>query len=164
MKHAAFIVMIVGAGLTVTAVSADARNSKGPMPSFTELDLNNDGSLTLEEMQGYRASRFDAADTNGDGLLQAEEMISAAEARVEKRVEAMLERFDTDKDGALSRDEMPAAGERHAKRSERMFERADADGNGAISEEEFKSAQAKMKRHGKGHGKGHGSDQDRQSN
>ena len=59
----------------------------------------------------------------------------------------MIERLDTDGDGAISRAEMEAAGEdRGARRAERMLSRLDTDGDGSISREEFDARKGRHKR------------------
>lgn len=50
----------------------------------------------------------------------------------------MFERFDTDKDGKISRDE-------HMAHAEKMFERLDADDDGFVTQEEAKEAREKMR-------------------
>ena len=61
-----------------------------------------------------------------------------------------LEKVDTNKDGVLSKDEMRAHMlERFEKRFEKRFAKLDKDGNGSVSKEERDAMHAKMeKRHG----------------
>jgi Ca2+-binding EF-hand superfamily protein len=73
-------------------------------------------------------------------------------------VDRLLERADSDGDGALSAAELEemADGRRQA-RMERMFERVDADGDGSLTEAELDAAMARMsERRGGGHGGAHG--------
>ena len=86
----------------------------------------------------------DAPVANGDGALSRDELIARSEARIETRVDRMLERLDTDGDGQLSQAEMEEAREgrgfRHGRggpNPERMFERFDADGDGSVTQAEF---------------------------
>ena len=157
---------VVVAGLAIGAAIADSRGA-GPMggrggmderPSFTELDTDGDGNVTIAEMRARSAARFAEADTDGDGKLTSEELVAAASARTAERAAArmgrMIEWRDTDGDGMLSLAEM--GGDAGPK----MFERLDADDDGMISEEEFSAMQerGKMGRGREGHGErdGHG--------
>jgi Ca2+-binding EF-hand superfamily protein len=45
---------------------------------FEEMDLNGDGAVTLEEMEGAREARFAEADANGDGVLDRDELLAGA--------------------------------------------------------------------------------------
>lgn len=126
-------------------VAGDASAQRGP--DFGMLDINGDGSLTLEEVQGAAQARFDAADANGDGALSVEELATIAQSEATARAEQMLARFDENEDGALTIAEMRAD---RPERAARMFERVDADADGVITADEF----ADM-RQGRGHGRDH---------
>ncbi|KNG94245.1 EF-hand domain-containing protein [Pseudaestuariivita atlantica] len=130
---------------------------RGEMPAFEELDANNDGQLTLEEIVAFREAhakqRFAEIDTDGDGQVTREDVIAAARDkagdRAEKRAGRMFDRLDANEDGTLTEAEIATAKAEHADRRgdrmERMFDRADADGNGAISKDEFEAMQAMKK-------------------
>lgn len=124
---------------SVLAQQGAARH--GNQMTFEALDADGDGEITPAEMDQFRQSRFSAVDTNGDGKLTADEIQAEAVARAAERAKAMIERYDTDKDGALSPAEMP--GPRDG--GERMFKRMDLDGNGTVSKAEFDQARDKMK-------------------
>lgn len=66
--------------------------------------------------------------------------------------EARFAQADTDGDGALSRDELLARGaERAEARVDRMLERADADGDGLLTQAELEEArEGRGGRHGRG--------------
>jgi Ca2+-binding EF-hand superfamily protein len=144
--------------LAAAAPAAAQTGPRGPHFLFEEMDLNNDGEVSLDEMRNHRGARFDQADADNDGSLSRDEMIAAGQARVAAGVDRMLDRLDTDEDGAISRAEMDAAADRRAERFQtRMFERLDRDGNGAISAEEFEDAADVMRGH-RGGGYGFGRD------
>lgn len=48
---------------------------------FTELDTNQDGSLSQEEASSAEGLDFETADTNGDGSLSEEEFKAAHEGK-----------------------------------------------------------------------------------
>ena len=97
-------------------------------------------------------------DENGNGKLDADEEIKyeedkakakeARKAKMEARKAKMLERFDIDGDGELSKDERKAMNETlSAERQERieakkqkLLEKFDADGNGELNGEEIQAA------------------------
>lgn len=145
MKSSKFIPAIVLSAVAVTGTSVLAAGPKDREPaSFQELDANNDGQVTQEEMQAHRNQRFTKADTDGDGQLSVEEMQAAAQQRSEDRVNKMFEKHDANADGFLSQDELPKP-----RRADKMFDRIDADNSGGISEQEYADAKDKMGRHHK---------------
>ncbi|EBA16686.1 EF hand domain protein [Roseobacter sp. SK209-2-6] len=154
MKHAKFIAAAVAAVGILAAGSAMAKQGYGGFghkASFQELDADGNGEVTKAEMQAHKAARFTEADTNGDGKLSPEEMQAMMQKRAGKRMAKMIERFDTDGDGALSQSELPE-GKRHGD----MFQRMDQDESGGISQEEFDQAKSRF---GKRHGRKCGSEQ-----
>lgn len=142
------IVMLSSAiGFVFLAQGAAAQDR----PDFATLDLNGDGVVSLEEMQGAGDARFSAADSDGDGLLSSEELSALANERAADRVARMLERLDTNEDGSLSQREIEVVQRGRGEMSERMFNRIDADDDGAISEEEFEEVRERMERRGGKH-------------
>ncbi len=124
----------------------------GPRMIFEEVDLNGDGAVTLEELQGAGEARFANADTDGDGVLSRDELIAGAAERFEARIDRMIERADSDGDGAISQEEMAEARDgRRGPNPERIFERMDADEDGQVTQEEFQAAVERfMERRGHG--------------
>lgn len=148
--------LTVGAMLVTTVVPASARGFGGGHMSFADLDANDDGVLTVEEMQAPMLERFKTADTDGDGALSADELNAARPEKGEgkrfgggkfgehggdrgDRAAKMIANLDADGDGLLSLEEL-SANPQPAK----MFEKIDANGDGTISQEEFESAHAEM--------------------
>ncbi len=138
----------------VTAISARARGfgpggPGGPRASFSDLDANGDGVLTVAELEAFGKARFDATDADGDGFVTIEEMhahmMQQMQEKKTERGAKILEHKDTDGDGKLSFEEMRPSD----KRQDKMFGKLDADGNGEISQEEFAQAQMKMRDHRK---------------
>jgi hypothetical protein len=75
----------------------------------------------------------------GMGFGQKAERSERQQARIEKRVAKMMERFDTNKDGQITLDEAQAV-------STVRFNQMDADGNGGVSLEEFIAAKKQPRR------------------
>lgn len=111
----------------------------GAVPSFEELDTNNNGRIEQAELAAHQKARFDRVDTDGDGVLSRDELAARMQGRMADRLDRMMGRADADGDGMLSMAEMRNMGRG------RMMARADTDGDGAISAAEFKAAQDRLK-------------------
>ncbi len=153
MKHTGFIAVILAGAVSLTAFAAAAHGPGGmrsEQMSFEQLDADANGEITRAEMTAHREARFAGADTDGNGSLSRDELIAAGDKRSAERVDRMLSRFDANKDGALTQDEMPKprdAGDR--------FDRIDRDGSGGVSKAEFEEAKAHMKGRKKRHSSEH---------
>jgi Ca2+-binding EF-hand superfamily protein len=108
---------------------------------FDKLDLNNDGKITLLEMQTISRERFKKGDKNNDGFINTEEVLEMMPFFVRNQarepVSKYLKKQDLNKDGKVSLAEVLA----HAKK---RFEKLDSNKNGSISESEFKAQTGKM--------------------
>jgi len=126
-------------------------------------DVNQDGSISGDEVQFVLDEKFTTADKNKDGFLTQEEMSTAHEQHHQERAAEHFAEFDTDKSGSLSveefqagkspggkhcgkskrrssRDEISESREqRHQKRATRRFAWLDTDGNNSLSIEEFQA-------------------------
>ncbi len=97
-------------------------------PVISALDTNHDGILSAQEIAAASKSLL-ALDRNGDGQLTPDET-RVRQQTPEDRAIHMLDEWDTDKDGKLSRAEAP----------ERMaadFSKIDKDGDGYLSKSEL---------------------------
>jgi Ca2+-binding EF-hand superfamily protein len=152
MWKAALLGVMIPTALVLPAVAQDGP-PRGPQMVFETFDLDGDGAVTLEEMEGARAVRFAEADANGDGMLDRDELLAAASGRMERGIDRMIERADADGDGAVSLEEMAEARSgRRGPGPEAMFERLDTDGDGSVTRAEFDDAVETFRgRHG-GHG------------
>ncbi len=149
MWKAALLGLMIPTALVLPAMAEDG--PRGPQMIFENLDLNGDGAVTLEEMEGAREARFAQADANGDGVLDRDELIAGGSERMARGIDRMLERADTDGDGAVSPEEM--AEMRPGRRGpEAIFERFDADGDGSLTQSEFEEAAEAMRERRGGHG------------
>jgi Ca2+-binding EF-hand superfamily protein len=96
------------------------------------LDKNADGQLTADELRpafGPRAGRREGGGRRGPG---AEARDDNAAGPADDDLVSRLMAFDTNKDGSLSRAELPA-------RMQGLFDRADANKDGLLTPEELKA-------------------------
>jgi Ca2+-binding EF-hand superfamily protein len=100
---------------------------------FERLDTNKDGKLTKDELPERPADRIMKADADGDGAVTKEELQAARDKMGGQMADKLFERFDANKDGKLTRDELPE------KLADRIM-KADADGDGAVTKEEIRQA------------------------
>ncbi|WP_224815541.1 EF-hand domain-containing protein [Hasllibacter sp. MH4015] len=147
---AGILALMIPAALAAPAFAQDQGDRPGPRFIFEELDADNSGAVTLEELQAAGENRFARADTDGDGNLTRAELIAQGQGRIEARVDRMLERADSDGNGMLTQAELEEAREdrgRHSRRGpspERIFERLDANGDGEVTQAEFDEGVARF--------------------
>ncbi len=143
---AALITLGLG-GATYTALAQGGPGGPGPRgPAMEELDLNQDGNISKDEISQHRADKFISADTNGDNLVSAEEFAAFSEMeRERKRIERQNRRFeklDANGDGVVTAEEHASVADA---RMDKMFARIDTDGDGLITEAEREAAKEKMR-------------------
>lgn len=110
-------------------------------PLFAALDQNQDGQLSVAELQAA-AAVMKSLDKNGDGLLSLAECAPAGggghghgggaadpQAEAAATVKTLLE-FDKNGNAALTKDELP-------ERMQSVIARADSDGNGIATRDEL---------------------------
>lgn len=128
----------------------------GPMAmfDFAAVDADKDGKVTEAELDAFRAAEVAGIDADKDGKITLDELKTMHMARMDERAtvmaERMIERLDSDADGALSAAELAA---RPAPMP--IFERIDADGDGALTEAEIDAARGRMSEMGHGGESGH---------
>lgn len=148
-----------GAQASVTKADAQARAAE----MFTKMDVNKDGKLDPADRAERQADRFAKLDADKDGKLSQQEFTSGrpkhegmgkgmgkdrpglgkmAHRGPESHgaMGMMAQMADTNKDGAISRDEFLAAQGKH-------FEMMDANKDGTVTAEERQASRAKMREH-----------------
>ncbi len=108
---------------TERAASTHNIGEEGRKRFIAEHDSDGDGRVSRAEFEQFRAERFKQGDSNGDGLLDEREYVNEYATRLDRQilgerkvhVEQTHTRFkslDRNKDGAISREEYLASGER----------------------------------------------------
>jgi hypothetical protein len=118
---------VAGAALLAATAYAGEGKGRGHGGHWDKMDVNGDGEITADEMNGKSAEFLAAADTDGNGAVSKDEMKAFHEA---KRAEHRAKRNpDKNGDGLVDKTEyINAAQER--------FDKMDKDGNGVLSEDE----------------------------
>jgi len=96
---------------------------------FGQIDADDDGSITQEEVDTFRANQLSATDTSGDGALSIEEFDTIYRELTRMRMVRAFQRLDSDGDGTISPEEMDA-------RFGAIVKRMDRNGDGAISSDD----------------------------
>lgn len=127
----------------IDASERPQHHGQGGGGGFARLDANHDGSIDRTEAAArpHLLQRFDQLDANHDGRIDASERPQhhgmGGEGGKGERGER-LARFDTDKDGRLSRAEVGDS------RIAKHFDMIDANHDGFLTREELRAA---MERH-----------------
>jgi Ca2+-binding EF-hand superfamily protein len=107
-----------------------------PSPVRTALDTDGDGVLSAAELQAATAS-LRQLDRNGDGKIDETELRPPAPPTISDELTTTLMAFDADKDGRLTRAEVP-------ERFQGLFERADANKDGVLTAVEIRQSAAQQ--------------------
>ncbi|MEL7544986.1 MAG: EF-hand domain-containing protein, partial [Pseudomonadota bacterium] len=103
---------------------------KGFHRMIKRFDADNNGELTLQELENGRSERFKKADTNGDGVVTADELkariMQRMERRADRRVKRMIRRLDEDRNGQVTEAE-------YLSRAKERFTWADLNDDGKLS-------------------------------
>ena len=140
LKYAVALLVALSIGTTATAKNQGNMKFLGTL-SFENLDINNDGKLSMAEIKTKRDSMVQSMDLNGDKLVSAQELMQQHAKRADLFAKQMIKKLDADGDGSLSFTELKKS--RQWKLS-RMFYRLDKDLDGFISKEEAQLAKKNM--------------------
>jgi Ca2+-binding EF-hand superfamily protein len=124
---------------------------------FDELDTDDSGTLSEDEMLAGPMGHFEDADTNDDGQVTTLEFVALATGTGGQLQPRMVARFnfaDTDADGTLTEQELIST-------VASMFQRIDADQDGEATPDEARDGFHAMREeyraeHGRGERGGHG--------
>jgi hypothetical protein len=109
--------------------AADAAGRKAAPPALAQIDADQNGTVSADEVKVATDKRFDALDADHNGKLDAKELNGLVSARALKKV-------DTDKDGTLDKAEFESI-------ATYRVQKADADKDGTLDAKEMKSYQGK---------------------
>lgn len=127
-------------------------------PRLDEIDANNDGQITMDEVKTRDAIHFAEMDANNDGFVSTDELSQFQEKKREemrmtmeaRRHQKMLDMLDTDEDGRISEAEFFA-------RPHKGFSMADQNGDGIVDAGEIEAMKDRAdKFKGQGYGGKHG--------
>lgn len=93
---------------------------------FGAVDANEDGAVTQEEVDAFRAQKLSEADSSGDGALSIEEFDTLYREFTRSRMVDAFQDLDADGDGVIGTEEMD-------NRFGRIVERMDRDGDGSLT-------------------------------
>ncbi|KAL1537332.1 Calcium-dependent protein kinase 15 [Salvia divinorum] len=143
--------------LKVIAQSLSTEEIKGLKATFKNIDTDNSGSITYEELKsglarlGSKLSEFEvkqlmeAADVDGNGTIDYEEFITATMHRHklerDEHLYSAFQYFDRDGSGYITRDELETAMKEYGMGDEgsikEIISEVDTDNDGRINYEEF---------------------------
>jgi Ca2+-binding EF-hand superfamily protein len=134
-KYLPLILLLLAAGPALAAPDQEAANT-GPRRNsgVMRYDINKDGFVDRGEWDQGQEARFRQLDTNNDGKLSKEELTAnARNDRAAERQERFFNRMDRDRDGFVSKAEFMA-------QTDRNFARCDSDRDGRINAQECRQA------------------------
>jgi len=121
------------AGLAGSSYAAERDGMRGPAGHvrFERADADSSGDVTFEEFAAAMNARLGEADADNDGKMTVGEIADQIERmRAERMARRLIERFDTDGDGALTKAEIES-------RQKKMFALLDRNDDGKIVKDEM---------------------------
>jgi Ca2+-binding EF-hand superfamily protein len=133
LKYLVVLSFALTVGTTVITKASGGAKMIG-MLDFDDLDINDDGKVSRDEIRKQRQMVVKSMDLNGDKKLSAEELMQQHIRRSQFSVKRMIRKLDSNGDGSLSFLELKKS--RPAKNLSKMFDRVDEDTDGYISKDE----------------------------
>lgn len=126
-----FLAIAGAAASTAFAADRDGRRDGRQGMRFERADADSSGDVTFEEFAAAMKNRIGNADADKDGKMTVGEIASEIERmRAERMARRIVQRFDTDGDGALTTAEIES-------RQKKRFALLDRNDDGKIVKEEM---------------------------
>ena len=132
LKYSVALLVALSIGNTATAKNHGKMNFHRTL-SFENLDINNDGKLSIAEIKIKRDSMVQSMDLNGDKMVSPQELMQQHTKPADLFAKRMIKKLDANGDGILSYEELKKS---QQLKLSRMFYRLDKDLDGFISKEE----------------------------
>ncbi|MBD0415882.1 EF-hand domain-containing protein [Oryzicola mucosus] len=98
---------------------------------FVRVDANASGDITFDEFAAAMNKRWTKADANNDGKVTVAELVETIHrGRAQRIADRMMARFDANKDGSLTKDEIET-------QQKAIFARLDKNSDGKIVADEM---------------------------
>ena len=143
LKYSVATLLAITIGTTSIAQNPKGMKMLG-MPDFEDLDFNNDGKVSKEEIVKQREIAVRSMDLNGDQKLSSEELMQQHAKRAEFSVNRMIKKLDSDGDGSLTFVELENS--QRIGNLRKMFDRLDKDDDGYISRDEVLRVKKNMRK------------------
>ena len=101
LKYSVALLVALSIGNTATAKNHGNMKFLRTL-SFENLDINNDGKLSIEEIKTKRDSVVQSMDLSGDKMVSAQELMQQHAKRADLFAKQMIKKLDADRDGSLS--------------------------------------------------------------
>ena len=143
MKKSIFLL-----GSVFALMTSQAFAEKGPRHSFSDLDADGSGFLSVEEITAIHQRRVEKmvanVDSDADGSISLDEWENRpVRGKGKKREAPEFAELDADGNGLVSVLEIA---DFRSEKIEETFSKMDADGDGAVSEEEWENRPKRQKK------------------
>lgn len=143
LKYSVAVLLAITVGTTAIAQTPRGMKMLG-MSDFEDLDINNDGKVSKEEIRERREIAVQSMDLNGDEKLSADELMQQYTKRAQLSVNRMIKKLDSNGDGSLSFAELENG--QRVGTLRKLFDRLDKDDDGYISKEEALRVKKNMRK------------------